>query len=459
MWKSPIGFGNFSLVYLYIIGVAVTKIIEDYLISLEDIKSTLKYNMFHIPTVLKSHKLIRVLCRYISFIIFGLIFFEIADSKKNNKKKEIEEDLHPHNKLIVRKYTTTKKTFIELLIVSAFFTFIKILRKIVGYYKVSELDFWIVNIIFVSYYMNKYFGNNILKHQKYSLYFIFLTNIGLLFAAASVSKNKERETIYKRLGWKCILVLIGYIILSWVSSLTKVYSKKLMDYNYISPYRIIFFMGLFGTFFTLITLIFTSSISCGKSTESYCKIKKTSNNKTNYYLDSIPIYFTNLNDVYKKRNFKEFYVEIFIVTPLFSIFNFIEFAFTMLLILYLNPNYILISDCIYFATVKFIEYAIKGDYSTTKFCLEYIAELLALFAYAFFLEIIELRFCGLDNDIKKNIIKRGIRDSKLKETDLDLDLNITQTVEESKYDINETIDSNKNSLNDIELEGISLHNF
>ena len=452
MWKSPIGFGNCSFAYLYIFGTFIIKLIEDYLISLDDIKSSLNYNIFHIQTVLKSHKLIRVLYRYISFMIFGLIFFLISNSNKKSEKKKESEIESPRNNLIYYTYYTTKKAFRELLIVSAFFTLTKILRKIIGYYKVSDLDFWIVNIVFVTLYMYKYFGHNIHKHQKYSLYFIFLTNICLLFIAAAIPKNKRNETIFQRYGWLCIFILFTYIILSWASSLTKVYSKKLMDFNYISPYKIIFFMGVFGTFFTLITLIFTSILSCGKSTESYCKVKKVSNNVTKFYLDSISIYFTELGDVYKKRNYKEFFVEIFAVTPLYMISNFIEFAFTMLIILYLNPNYILISDCLYFGTTKLLEYTIKGDYSSKKFCVEYTAELLALFGYTIYLEIIELRFLGLNEDIKKNIMKRSIRDSKLNNTEI----NKSQTFDETKNYLEDNSDiNNLTSLNNIELGDLS----
>lgn len=68
-----------------------SKIISDYLISLDDKKYELKYNIFHIITVLKPHKLIRVLYRYISFIIFGTLFYYISEKLKDNKKSETKK--------------------------------------------------------------------------------------------------------------------------------------------------------------------------------------------------------------------------------------------------------------------------------------------------------------------------------------------------------------------------------
>ena len=51
-----------------------------------------------------------------------------------------------------------------------------------------------------------------------------------------------------------------------------------------------------------------------------------------------------------------------------------------------------------------------------------------------FLEIIVLNFCKLDKDIKENIIKRGLRDSKIKELNL-----------KSDSLLNESNDSNNDS--------------
>jgi hypothetical protein len=184
-------------------------------------------------------------------------------------------------------------------------------------------------------------------------------------------------------------------------------------------------MGLFGSIFILITLIFTSIISCSENSK-YCKVKKyitDTNDKYLSYLDSVPIYIIELKNVFQNNDYKEFFLEIFVVTPLIICANFIEFTFDMLIILYLDPNYTLISETIYFGTTKLIEYKIKGDYSPSKFTFDYLAEIFALVGYTIYLEIIELRFCGLNNDIKKNIIKRSVSDSSLTEIELSISYN------------------------------------
>lgn len=448
MHKFPIGIGNCSLTYLYMLGAALAKLFQDYLISLDDIKYELDYNIFHIITILKPHKLIRVLYGYISFIIFGTFFYYISEKLKNNKKIEAKKSALQQN-FIVNKINFTLRVKIELIIICGIYSLIKVFRKIASFYKVGDLDFWIFNIIFISLFMHYYFRIHIYKHHKFSLIFIFFTNLCLLFIAAAIKKNSD-PTIFKKHTWKCLFIIIMYIIFSLASSLSKVASKKLMDINYVSPYKFIFFIGIIGTFFTLITLIFTSTISCGSNSQ-YCKVKKfdIKNNSSSTYLDSIPLYFSDMKSVYNNKDYKSFYIEIFIVIPLYLLANFGEFVFEILIISYLNPNYILISDCIYFGTIKLIEYIFKGDYSPKKFWVEFIAEILTLLGYTIFLEIIELRFYGLDKDLKKNITERSIRDSVI--NDIDFDINQGNDDNEDKDDKDSDEDSFDEKKNSVEM--------
>ena len=133
MKKIPIGVGNCSLTYLYIIGAALIKLLQDYLISLKDIKDNLKYNIFHIETVLRSHKLIRVLYGFISFIIFGILFYYISEKLKNNKKSENQKTSLQQQFLVNNTIKISQKVKLELIIISGLYTLIKILRKIASF--------------------------------------------------------------------------------------------------------------------------------------------------------------------------------------------------------------------------------------------------------------------------------------------------------------------------------------
>ena len=77
----------------------------------------------------------------------------------------------------------------------------------------------------------------------------------------------------------------------------------------------------------------------------------------------------------------------------------------------MNPNYILIKDPIFFGLQRLgsliynLENVNEVMYLSQFFLLES-AELFGLFGYLVYLEIIELRFCNLDENLKRNILNR-----------------------------------------------------
>ena len=143
------------------------------------------------------------------------------------------------------------------------------------------------------------------------------------------------------------------------------------------------------------------------------------NNVTQYYYDNLFKYFEELGDIIKSDDLKyEFYFEIFLITPLYLAINFFEFLCEILIIYYLNPNYVLIRENLYYFVLRFIFILVnKEDYqkyiTLKQFFILQTSELLALLGYLVYFEIIELRFCKLDKDLKKNIANRGDRESRI----------------------------------------------
>ena len=61
---------------------------------------------------------------------------------------------------------------------------------------------------------------------------------------------------------------------------------------------------------------------------------------------------------------------------------------------------------------------------------------MALIGYSVYLEIIELRFCELENDLKKNIIERGDRETEIGEKSLDQEREIDTSETENEENEN-----------------------
>ena len=85
---------------------------------------------------------------------------------------------------------------------------------------------------------------------------------------------------------------------------------------------------------------------------------------------------------------------------LFLLSVFLSNSLTMLNIYYFNPNFILIG----FHLTKFVQLLIDEDPKKFYFIIFYILQLFSLLIY---LEIIELNFCGLNKNTKRNIELRG----------------------------------------------------
>ena len=150
-----------------------------------------------------------------------------------------------------------------------------------------------------------------------------------------------------------ILFLFLFIILNCMTAFFLVYSKALMEIEMIPPYILILITGIIGLILNLILLTFTSCFKC--TMDNFIRnICITFSNEGSYY-DNLLIYFSNMKSKYNNSlTKKEFFVEIFVVYPFYLIFSFLEFACQMFAVYYLNPNYILIKDPIYFGLLRLI---------------------------------------------------------------------------------------------------------
>ena len=90
-------------------------------------------------------------------------------------------------------------------------------------------------------------------------------------------------------------------------------------------------------------------------------------------------------------------------------------TFTIFIYKYLNPCYHLFSNNIYYLIYYLFNFIYElinvSDYIFLSIIHE-ISELFEFIAFCIYLEIIELRFCGLNKNTRKNIILRAEFDSE-----------------------------------------------
>ena len=192
-----------------------------------------------------------------------------------------------------------------------------------------------------------------------------------------------------------------YICITFIFSYVEVKIKILIDLKYLSPYIIIILIGIIDFIInTITTLIFEFY---GNECKNVAEININCYANVSSYFNILKVMFNN--------NSKEFYMEIFFFSFFLIIFEFLNMTFVIFIIKYLNPSYLVLSDNIYFIIsmlINFVFITKKFDsLSIKKFIISESSEIFEFFAFLIYLELIELRFCGLNKDIRKNIEKRA----------------------------------------------------
>ena len=95
--------------------------------------------------------------------------------------------------------------------------------------------------------------------------------------------------------------------------------------------------------------------------------------------------------------------------------NSLRLLFSLLIIKHLNPEYYLCSFIYYYFIIRLV-YLIKtiiDDSDIKVTILNLIAQTISLICVMIYLELIELNFCNLDRNLKKNIEARSFSESSL----------------------------------------------
>jgi hypothetical protein len=213
--------------------------------------------------------------------------------------------------------------------------------------------------------------------------------------------------------------------------------------------------GLFGFIICIIASIISSNIKCvdKKNTFKYidliCTVNITNNddNTTIYYYDNFNVYF---RDLWKSNRS-------ILINFLYIILNFIRIflffllkLFSMLIIKHLNQVYLICATSIFYFSLRLLRIIfsliLKDDNSLNVKIYELIAELFSIFGILFYLELIELNFCRLNYDVRKNIMKRSLIETNIKEEYNDEDDN--NPLDDNNDDI---VDKNKSNYEGIEI--------
>ena len=405
--KKPITAGVCSRFYLYILGIGLLKLLSSLILG-QNLEKENEKGIFGFCPVLRGFNFIQSIFIYIGYIILGFIFYYFKKIKRK-EKTEIDEFNKPQEiESAQPKYIYTKpgeniRKNIELKDILLFIGFaLHIETKKVLYIEGFQFfNYWTFEIFFMQLLIRKYFKIYFYKHHKMAIISNTIFGTIILISASllpSSISGEDQDTssnsyvnIKEKLGsyFYFILLILSFGILSFIFCFTRIYSKVLMQIKYISPYKLVILFGFAGLVVSILASIIAYYIG---------------------YKDNMFDYFSSMLKVLDKGYKYQFYGEIFLVSPIYSFSNALEFIFEMLVIYYLNPFFVLLCNTSYYAVSEFISFMLNlsGEgLIILHFILTELAEFWNSFWLMVYLEIIELNCCGLSDNVKKNIIKKG----------------------------------------------------
>ena len=414
-----------------------------------------------------EHYLIKnIICYIVTFILsFFLYIIERRNLGRDTlKKKEHENDtpnissgpkikyIHNNGKIAY----LSNNTLLYFLFIIFLWILDENLIQLFSFLK--DLDFWMIEIIIISYMTSIMFKEKIYLHHKVIIYFNLIPVIWKIIAitlsfrdqcnidnekdyyyiynynhtlnnfSICLSKN-ENDSFYNQTGiilngglkniyvvniYLVPLGILVYIILITLRSFVNSSIKWLMDLKYISEKKLLMIYGLMGAVISSIICMITTIFECKdieNKTDIYdyiCKVKYNITNKL--YFDNFNAFPQTFQDKRLIKILKTVlriicfyfnkYFSILIIknlTPIHLIFSFPVYYLIQKIILIVNT---LIQDKSFISInrINFIEY---------KFGLDVSGDIFSSIGFLIYLEIIELNFCKLNYNLRRKISDRA----------------------------------------------------
>ena len=419
---SKLSCGEIEQDFSYVLYTIIFNLLYDglygfnYNLSFEDI-AIFKSN-------LSEQKLVRYFFNYLATSVVGSVVYhkfsvehQLSESSKGliyyNAEDEMRSDEVTRSAIIVYILWIIEEQLIELM------------RHIL-----KDLDFWMLELLFVALLTSRILKYKIYAHQKLAIFIslfpliLKLIVIGLSFYDKKSDYEGKLPILYTEKPL-ILTTLALYILLFFIRAYVNTKLKWLIEKKYIPVSKILMNYGLFGTCLISVYLLIATLATCGKyyndekDTKNpknpkiykyFCKVKKRYNNETYYYyIDNIIVYF----------HWNIWWEELSTIILGMIVFVSLQYC-SILVIKHLSPSHLIFSFPIYYFFQKLISatytmfkthnYFVKEYINNTKiakYFLDSIGDIIAFIGFLIYLEIIILNFNNYDYNIKKFIIERS----------------------------------------------------
>lgn len=409
--------------------ITIGKFNKNYKYFLLHIFFSLLNEFLFLPSDIKffsENKFTQSIINYLGTFIISIIFLRYEIYQRKHMMQATNEKIEPiktlraiplhtindektHEKILFNE-TDLKGKISTLKIMLIAFLFVLQVQLMNVYHSLglSGIDYWMFELLFISFLMQEKLGISLDIHKKFSIYFILIfSTIFKFLSSVMIFKDEDMEKIYKEHIFVIPLAIISYIFITFLRSYVNYQLKYFFDLRYVSIYGFLVFFSLIGVIICSIFCIIATNIECTKSSdlsdfiEDICQVHIVNDdNSKDYYYDKFSTYFEKLKS--KGSNF------IFLILKI--IISFLTNLFPLLIIQKLEPVYYICTNSLFYFILQILG---LFDGIEVYSIFEIIAEIFAIIGISIYLELIELNFFGLNHDLKKNIIERSIEDLSL----------------------------------------------
>ena len=365
-------------------------------------------NLKLIPSKLSKHIYFHRSFNCLGTFFISLIIYRYKKTETFSNET-IQDNLRP------------KKIYISLFIILIILLFQDLL--IYFYiYTLKDLDFWMLELLIITYFSKKILQKSYYKHQVFAIGINLIPCVLKIITIYISSINNDKNAnpiLYIKYKWIIPIGIIVYLLLLAIESYGYTKLKWFIDKKYLDPNLILTIYGGIGTIFYLIVSFISTFSKCSSHLKNYiCQIKKGDD----YYIENISLYFHNFKS--------EIFTEILIII-LGIIFVFFYNFLLISIIKLLSPIHIIFSFPLYYFLQKIIfpiTTLIKEGtfFSKThienidlKYTLDLSGDIISSISFIIYLEIIELNCFNFTYNLRRNIISRSQSELKIMKEDAD----------------------------------------
>ena len=341
--------------------------------------------------------LLQSCCVFLSEILFGSIniIYKKWNKPKKEKHHESKQEIGTNSVLIETfeflekpKKTSKVQRYLLILLLSLLdFLACNILAIVCSgdnlLTKKLEAELKNSKIIFVSILSIIFISKKLYKHQIFGIVLAF---IGVTFNIILLIYHNLSE---ERLN---LLIILAYPLCYLFLSIQCVLEKHMLESFRLSPYKLLFYEGIFGALICGFSFLISYFIPCKGN--DFCLL----------YYGKLYDILKDLSDFWYNSNVKLYLFLFLLISGFYNLF-------CKLTLYYFSPNQQTVSDPMSSFFLYFYYYFLDNNDTFIKSGLPLIGYLIIIFSALIYNEIIIIYLFGLQNDCKEEVFKRAREES------------------------------------------------